>query len=220
MPNTSSIAAITIQSELNHLHKEFIKNEKRRRSCPAISKIEVKKNDDPVETLMHFKPLFKNQELRPNELEPNECVSSFKILNNGSIKCIIYVKKTAPSSTGKRRSSIFSEIPNLFRKEKKIENDSEKCDPGAFQKLDGHVDLVWSVDSWKSWNSTRASYMEQTNDFFIYEALLSKASDLLPLNETIEFLSCYINESGLYKDTNQGKLYAFQRVDKRIILGH
>lgn len=218
MPNTSSIAAITVQSVLSDQHSDFYKNQKEERKKSVFNiahdgKEQIQESNIAIPMLIHFKPLFNINEFSLDNLGSNACITKFVILNNGSIQCFVYVKKPNQPSIGKKKCFFLSELRSKHPSKDYLKH--TKVD--YFQKVLGHVDVAWSVDSWRTWNYIKASYREQNKDFFIYEANLLNAHRLVNLGSTIEFVSCYINDNGLYKDTNNGRFYAFQRVNERLM---
>ena len=186
-----------------------------------INEEEFEENNK-VKDFLHFEPLFVYSEFEViKNLEKNRLISNYEITNETNIKCTIYVKKdllpmVPLNRYGKIKTSLFYKILTLL-----WSKNGAKCRNKSLDHTDiiqfGEGYFAWSIDCWKTWTTIKADYLMQSKRFLIYEALLSNAESLVPPDEKIEFVSCFINDNYMLKDDN---CYAFQRVDKRIKLGH
>ena len=214
MPISVSIASAAKRSSIAG-------NQKRKSITAQTADNEM--NREIVSVVRLFRPINFQPEMfeyNLSTLRDNNCLSKFMVFNDGSIKCKIYVKKSdsaLPSllnSDAKKASMKNSFLSKLFIP-KTITEEQEKHQLNAIE-----VSLAWSIDSWKTWKAIKARYIEQTYQFLIYEAVLFNANNIVQFGKTIEFVSCYINDDHMHRDTNNKKSYTFERIEEKIIVFH
>ena len=165
-------------------------------------------------------------------LQSHNFTSRFTVYNEVNIKAIIYVKKNFLNMidcdnhnrqhfnslvTKSVNKSGFHSMVSLFRKAKiGRELVDNQCGYIKHPTPIGEVHVIWSADSWKSYKTISAMFFQQTKDHFIYETMLKNADEYVLPGKTIEFATCFINDATMFKDTNNGNYYSFQRIDKTI----
>ena len=182
--------------------------------------LEDELREEEKEEMIHFEPMFSyvdDERLLIKNLEENRLITKFKIVNQVNMKFIVYVKKDSLPMRLEKSSlkrNILEKMKKPFRSHNNINKEIK------LMKLNGEASLVWSIDLWRTWNTLKAVYIQETNRFLVYEALLKNLDKLLQVGQTIAFASCYIDYNNMFKDTNNEKCYSFQRVEKNITLGH
>jgi hypothetical protein len=204
-------------------------------STPKNTTFEIECESELIESVIKFVPGFnilENHEIFIERLDLNKCVVKFKVCNDIDIKGLIYVKTSCmllpdepfdntKDSSKKKKKFNFIKTLNPLRLVKALKRQKSvfgnECDNICVKKVVkpyGEALIIWSVDGWQNWDTVEATYVQQTNDFLVYEATLKDVDGYVGVGQSIEFAACYQNDTGVFKDTNDDKCFIFERVDK------
>ena len=181
---------------LYYVLPEHEENEEDKEDKNEENEIEEKECNHLIESINRY---FVSNFIEIDELDALRRFNSNKI-------CIYSIDFT---QIGKIKGRIYVKI------EQPISSNPISNDDASQQNSNQFVYVIWSIDSWKTWQTQEAKLIEQGGNHRIFIFSIENICEQVKNGTTLELAACYQIDDQVYKDTNDSHFFKFQCYEQK-----